>query len=368
MALLSKHSLRGYLRFVLIALGILFATTFFLHKSSSEQKGTQINLKKENSQVSDITTAANNLLKTFNGEQLERIKFDFSDDERFNWHYVPRGREGILIKEFNNIQQKLFSSLLNTSLSQKGVEKTEGVLTLESVLYDLSGQSSFRDPAEYYVSFFGTPYISIPWGWRFEGHHLSLNFTIMPAGQNGGSDTVIVSTPMFFGANPAEVREGKHKGLRVLKLEEDYARELVKSLNKEQLKEALFDEDAPNEIITGNDERVDPLNPKGISVSKLNQNQSEVLLKLIREYIENSKPKLAEQRTIDLKNSKDIYFAWAGGFEKGQPHYYRIQSNTFLIEYDNTQNNANHIHSVWRSFKNDFGVDLLRKHYEEVRH
>lgn len=173
---------------------------------------------------------------------------------------------------------------------------------------------------------------------------------------------------MFFGANPAEVREGKHKGLRVLKFEEDYARELVKSLDKEQLKETLFEEDAPSEIITGNDERVDPLNPKGISASKLKKNQLEILLMLIREYIENSEPKIAEQRTIDLKNSKELYFAWAGGFEKGQPHYYRIQSNTFLIEYDNTQNSANHIHSVWRNFTNDFGVDFLKKHYEKYKH
>jgi hypothetical protein len=313
------------------------------------------------SQSKDVISTANNLLNSLDKEQLQRIKFDFQDDERFNWDYVPTSREGIPLKELNDKQRKLLDELLNSSLSKQGVKKAEGVLILESVLFELARQSSFRDPAKYYVTFFGTPDESKPWGWRFEGHHLSLNFTVI-------KDSVIISTPMFFGANPSEIKQGKHKGLRILKFEEDYARELIKSFDMKQLKEALIDEDAPGDIMTGNNERIEPLSPKGISASELKKEQLAILLKLIRTYIENSQTELAEQRTTDLINSKEIFFGWSGGVEKDQPHYYRIQSNTFLIEYDNTQNNANHIHSVWRNFKNDFGVDVLRKHYEEVKH
>jgi len=317
----------------------------------------------ENPQSNNIVTVANIFLNSFNKDQLERIKFDFKHEERYNWNYVPTSREGIPLKEFNNYQIELLNELLNTSLSKQGVRKVEGVLILESVLYDLSGQSSFRDPGKYFVTFFNSPDKTKPWGWRLEGHHLSLNFTVI-------KDSIIVSTPIFFGANPSEVKQGKHKGSRVLKYEEDYARELIKSLDKQQYKEALIDEIAPGDIITGNDERISPLSLKGISASKLKKEQFEILLKLIKEYISNSNPEQTEWRNFDLmtSNKNEIHFAWAGGTEKGESHYYRIQSNTFLIEYDNTQDNANHIHSVWRSFKNDFGEDLLKKHYEEYRH
>jgi len=305
-----------------------------------------------------IITAAENFLNSFSKENLERIKFSFEEEERYDWHYVPRGREGIPVKELDDGQKELLKTLLNSSLSRQGVSKTEGVITLESVLNELSGRSSYRDPGKYYITFFGTPDKIKPWGWRYEGHHLSLNFTVL-------QDSVIISTPMFFGANPSEVKQGKYKQLRVLKNEEDYARELIKSFDAQQFEVALIDKEAPGDIITGNAERINPLDPKGIPVSKLSKGQVEILFKLVRTYIENSHPDFAEQRVLDLKNSGEIYFAWAGGVEKGQPHYYRIQSNTFLIEYDNTQNNASHIHSVWRSFNNDFGEDLLKNHYKE---
>jgi hypothetical protein len=331
---------------------LLISLAFLLFYKNNPEKSSNL-------QSNDIVTAANRLLNSFSEDQLDEIKFEFKNNERFEWHYIPRGREGIAIRDFSDNKKELLKDLLNASLSKQGVKKTEGVLVLESVLYDLSGQSSFRDPGKYFVTFFGTPGKIKPWGWRFEGHHLSLNFTV-------AGDSVIVSTPMFFGANPSEVQQGIHSGLRVLKFEEDYARDLVISLDPKQFDEALIDEDAPGDIITGNDERIDPLNPEGIQASKLKSDQLEILMRLIKEYIANSNPEQAEQRYFELmtSNINEIYFAWAGGTKKGQPHYYRIQSNTFLIEYDNTQDNAKHIHSVWRSFKNDFGGDLLKKHYE----
>jgi hypothetical protein len=307
----------------------------------------------------ELIAAAQKFIESFDKENLSSIQFDFNDDERRDWDYVPRTRAGIPLRRLNTEQYSSFRKLLDASLSRKGVDKAEGVILLESVLYELSGNSSYRDPGLYYISIFGRPDSIKPWGWRFEGHHLSLNFTFI-------KDSTIVSTPLFLGANPAEVKEGKHKGLRVLKPEEELARELVKSFDSQQLKKAVFDEDAPGEIITENEERVDPLNPKGINGSELNKKQQEILINLLKEYISNSNPELAEQKYSGIiKDIKDIYFAWAGGFERGEEHYYRIQSSTFLIEYDNTQNNADHIHSVWRSFQNDFGNDLLKKHYKE---
>jgi len=308
----------------------------------------------------ELNGPAIDFINSFTGDQLESLIFDFKDDERLNWDYVPAGREGIPLKELSSSQKELLKNLLESSLSRSGIIKAEGVIILEKVLQDLSGGGSYRDPGKYFVTIFGNPGNKKPWGWRYEGHHLSLNFTVV-------KDSVIISTPMFFGANPAEVKFGEHKGLRVLKNEEDYARELVKSLNKEQLKEALIEKDAPSEIITGNDERIDPLRPKGIPASKLNDAQQKILIDLVKEYINNSHSEHAEQKSIDLNklDLNELYFGWAGEMEKGKPHYYRIQSSTFLIEYDNTQNNANHIHSVWRDFENDFGEDLLKKHYKE---
>jgi hypothetical protein len=308
----------------------------------------------------NMNSAAVDFVNSFTEDQKKDLVLDFKDDERFNWDYVPAGREGIPLEELSSSQKELFQKLLESSLSGSGIKKAEGVIILEKVLQDLSGGGSYRDPGKYYITFFGGPGNGKPWGWRYEGHHLSLNFTVV-------KDSVIISTPMFFGANPAEVKQGVNKGLRVLKNEEDHARELVKSLNKEQLNEALIDEDAPGEILTGNDERIDPLRPKGIQASKLNNEQQKILINLVKEYINNSHPEHAEQKFTDLNkiDFNELYFGWAGEMEKGKPHYYRVQSSTFLIEYDNTQNNANHIHSVWRDFKNDFGEDLLKKHYKE---
>jgi hypothetical protein len=350
--------IKNHMKFYSFPAAVIFIPGIFLFFGSSKDLNKSSTLGEN-----DLNSGAINFINTFNDDQLEHLIFDFKDDERKNWNYVPVSREGIPVKEFSSSQKELFRKLMESSLSQSGIKKAEGVIILEKVLQDLSGDASYRDPGKYYVTIFGKPGNEKPWGWRYEGHHLSLNFTVI-------EDSVIISTPMFFGANPAVVKEGEHKGLRVLKFEEDYARELIKSLYKEQLKVAVIEEDAPGEIITGNDERIDTMNPKGISAAELKSEQKYILIKLIKEYISNSHPGNAEQKYMDLSklNLNELFFAWAGETGKGQPHYYRIQSSTFLIEYDNTQNNANHIHSVWRDFKNDFGEDVLKEHYKEFHH
>jgi hypothetical protein len=194
-----------------------------------------------------------------------------------------------------------------------------------------------------------------------EGHHLSLNFTIVKG-------HLFATAPRFLGANPAEVAKGNLTGVRALANEEDLARKLVKSLDQKQQRKAFFRERAYRDIVTGSDEKVSPLELVGISARELNKDQSGLLTRLIDEYVSTVPPEIAQQRMDAIRKSgmDQIHFGWAGGVEPGQPHYYRIQGPTFLIEYDNVQNGANHIHTVWRDFGSDFGRDLLREHYRKA--
>jgi hypothetical protein len=208
---------------------------------------------------------------------------------------------------------------------------------------------------KYFVSIFGTPSMSGVWGWGVEGHHLSINFTIRD-GQ------LFRATPSFFGSNPGEVRQGPRAGLRVLGAEEDLGRKLVTSLNDEQWKKALVNVTAPKEMLTEAKRHVDPLKPEGISDAELTPAQKEDLDKVIHEFLFRIRPDIAKERWDQIKKEGSIHFAWAGEREKGKPHYYRVQGPTFLLEYDNTQNDANHIHTVWREFHGDFGQDLLAEH------
>ncbi len=232
-------------------------------------------------------------------------------------------------------------------------------MSLEDVLRAMEhGTGPERDPEKYYFSIFGQPSAEGTWGYRVEGHHLSQNYTVV-----GGH---VAGAPSFFGANPAEVREGPRKGLRTLAAEEDLGRAVIQSLDPEQRKIAVVDKDAYKDILTF-DSRQAALKgqPSGLPASKMNAKQFDLLMTLLEEYAHNMPEQIAESREEQIKKAgKDIYFAWAGGVEKGDPHYYRVQTASFLIEYDDTQNNANHIHSVWRDFNGDFGVDLLKLHYQ----
>jgi hypothetical protein len=229
-----------------------------------------------------------------------------------------------------------------------------------------SGQQSdvfLRNPEGYFFSVFGMPSPRGAWGWRVEGHHVSLNFTVV----NG---TFVAATPSFFGSNPAEVRDGPRKGLRILAAEEDSARSLLGVLDASQRAKAIIAQAAPGDIQTMNALSIDMLSPAGIVAAELTPVQREHLLKLIDVYASAMAPDLASDRLAKLKKAgvEKIAFAWAGDTERGKRHYYRVQGPTFLIEYDNTQNDANHIHSVWRDFEGDFGRDLLREHLSTVAH
>lgn len=316
------------------------------------------------SAAEQMTEAANSFLATLTQEQKAKATFEIKNEERHNWHFIPRERKGLPLKEMQPPQRHLAMALLNSGLSQKGFYKSAAIMTLEQILAEMEGAGARfrRDPDLYFISIFGAPDTKKPWGWRFEGHHLAINFTVV----NGK----VAGSPSFMGTNPAEVRQGPRKGLRVLAAEEDIARDLLKSLSTEQQKKAIISDKAPADIITGAARKAKPLKEEGIRFTELNSDQKQKLDALLREYVYRCRSEVAD---VDLEKIKKaglekIWFVWAGGKDKGQPHYYRVQGPTFLLEYDNTQNNNNHVHAVWRDFEGDFGEDILRKHYDENAH
>lgn len=306
-----------------------------------------------------MTNAARAFLSGLTPDLRARAVFPLSADERMNWHFVPIERKGVALREMTSAQKHLAEALLSAGLSQQGIIKAHTIMSLDQILKDMEkGTGPERDPEKYYVTIFGEPAEQGTWAYRFEGHHISLNFTIV----NGR----IASSPSFFGDNPAEVKEGPRAGLRALMREEDLGRALVQSLDPGQRAIAIVDKTAPRDIITF-DSRKAALNgqPSGLPFSRLNAKQKEALGELVSEYAGNFPPQIADMRMEQYRKTQgSLYFAWAGGTEKGEPHYYRVQTPAFLIEYDDTQNNANHIHSVWRDFEGDFGVDLLAQHYQ----
>ncbi|CAN5665912.1 DUF3500 domain-containing protein [soil metagenome] len=311
-----------------------------------------------------MVDTANAFLTSLPAESKLKAQFALSDEERLNWHFIPRERKGLPIKEMSQDQRLLAHALLNTGLSYRGYIKATTIMSLEEVLYTIEGAGDEakreaarlkRDPERYFFSIFGEPSMTGNWGWRVEGHHLSLNFTIKD-GQ------LMRATPSFFGTNPGEVRVGNRTGLRVLGSEEDLGRKLVKSLDEAQWKKALVNETAPKEMLTEAKRAVTPLTPDGISDADLTSEQKENLHQIIREFLFRIRPEIAEESWKEILASGPVHFAWAGGREPKQPHYYSVQGKTFLLEYDNTQNDANHVHTVWRDFDSDFGADILGEH------
>lgn len=316
-----------------------------------------------------MAEAATALLNSLNDEQKAKIKFDFKDTaEREFFHFVPdnniqqtlkRGRKGLILGEMTPPQKHLAHALLNAGLSQRGYIKATSIMSLEEILRIMEkDDGQRRNPEKYYFSIFGEPSESGTWSYRVEGHHLSLHFTVV----NGKA----VATPIFYGTNPAEVKQGPRAGLRVLGKEEDLGRELVKALTAEQKKTAIVSQEAYKDILTAADRRAALKGqPNGLQASKMNAKQKQLLQAVLEEYCYNLPDQVAQVR-LDLikKAGTNIYFAWAGSEERGQKHYYRIAAPSFLVEYDNTQNDANHVHSIWREYAGDFAEDLLKAHLQ----
>ena len=314
-----------------------------------------------------MATAAGTFLAALSPEQRQRAAFPFESDERFRWNFIPSEafpRNGLLLREMTGPQRVLAHNLLKTGLSQRGYLTYTGIIELENILKALEKGGKFvRDPDGYLVSVFGTPGAAGTWGWRVEGHHVSLHFTIV----NG---TAIASSPTFAGTNPAEVPDGPEKGKRVLGAHEDVGRTLMTSLDAAQRATAVFGDVAPNEIVTSNSNTIDPLAPAGLKASAMTAPQREQLMRIVDTYAGMMAPDIAADRVARIRTAgvENLTFAWAGPLERGQKHYYRVQGPTFLIEFDNSQNDGNHVHSVWRDFNGDFGRDLLREHLRTAQH
>ena len=338
-------------------LATAFASLFFL---SCQSQGNQ-------AATNTMSGAANNFLQLLNAGQKSETQFLFDDEERYNWHYVPKDRKGIALKQLNDAQYKAAMDLLRTALSDIGYQKTTAIIKLENVLREVEGRpagDTYRDPGNYRFSIFGNPSDSI-WGWRLEGHHISFNFSAQ-------NNSLVSGTPGFLGSNPAVVQSGSEKGLQILKDETELGFNLLYSLNTDQKAKAIINKRAPGDIITTNTRKAIIENPQGILYSEFNNDQKKLFMQLLTLYIHRYKQSLATQMMKEIEGAglNNLRFAWAGDEQPGvgHPHYYRIQGPTVIIEYDNTQNNANHVHSVVRDLKRDFGGDQLLEHYKQHKH
>jgi hypothetical protein len=290
-----------------------------------------------------MAQAATTFLNGLNEEQRPRAMFAFDDEERLNWHWIPRNRNGIAFRDFNEQQRSLSLDLLRTGLSEGGAQKAFDIIELQDV--ELG-----RDPQAYFFSVFGAPGAAEAWGWRFEGNHLSMNYAI-----TGDRLTI---TPMFWGIAPTIGRSGRFTDVRLMDREENAARELLLSLDENRRASTRFSPNALTNLATTTQRRITPLDPVGIAVGDLSPDQMRLVSEIIDTYTGTMPVGVAtEQREkIRAAGMETIRFGWAGSAEPGQPHYYRLQGPTFLLEFDNSRDSGRHIHSVWRDFADDFGA------------
>jgi hypothetical protein len=313
-----------------------------------------------------MTTAARSFLDALTPAQREQATFAFDSAERMKWNFIPDEafpRDGLPLKAMTAPQRELAHGLLRTGLSERGYMTYSQIIGLEHILKAIEDGRMARDHEAYRFSVFGDPTPQGTWGWRVEGHHVSLHFSVVKG-------TAVASTPSFAGSNPAEVRDGAQKGQRTLGALEDAGRALVTALTAAQRGTAVLDATAPNEIATRNQLDINPLAPEGLKAAAMTAPQRELLTALLDAYAGLMAPEIAADRLVKIQTAgiENVAFAWAGPLERGAKHYYRVQGPTFLIEYDNTQNDGNHVHSVWRDFRGDFGRDLLRDHLQASLH
>jgi hypothetical protein len=320
-----------------------------------------------------MVDAANALLATVAGgptgiettigfDRGRNLALELDDPARESWTYWPTQRVGVPFDVMTAEQRKLTQALLTSALSSRGYLKVVHVMQLEQILGMLDTIGFPRGVGHYEIVLFGKPELDAPWSWRFEGHHVSLNVAVAPDG--------VAVTPTFFGSNPGEVRSGPLTGFRALGAEEDLGRELVRSLSDAQRRRAVVSSEAPRDILTGNlgkpperwDEWQATVLPVGIPVAELNEVQRHWVRRILEEVVGVYRPELADAKLAAI-DAASLSFAWMGSVERGAPHYFRLQGEDFLFEFDNVQDNANHVHSVWRDKRADFGRDLLGEHY-----
>jgi hypothetical protein len=330
-----------------------------------------------------MLTTARAFLDSLAPAQRERALYPFDSEERFNWAFFPMQRNGLAFRDLLPYQSVLGHALISAGYSPTGAAKARMIMSLDEILFEneldmarglvetLPDRAKMffasmgaeqlwrntRDPLNYYLTIFGTPAPDDTWGWRVDGHHVCLNAVVVDGRE-------VRLAPTFFGANPARILTGPRAGLRVLAAEEDLARDLVQSLDAGQRARAVIEPEAPRDILSYNYRRAESLGSAGITADALAPDQRDRLMALLDEYAAGMPEEVAAARRAQVTNTShaDLVFAWAGGLDRGQKHYYRIQTPSFLIEYDNTQNEGNHIHTVWRDFQGDYGLDVLGEH------
>lgn len=307
-----------------------------------------------------MSKAANAFLKNLNDAQKSKASFGYDDKERLNWHFIPRERKGLPLKELEGPALQSALALIRSGLSESGYDQTLNVMSLEETLYLLEGgnreeRRAKRDPQKYYLSVFGAPGDSGVWGWRLEGHHISLNYSVKDG-------KVVASTPEFFGANPGTLEAGPGRTIRVLGAEEDIARQILKLCNEDQKKACWLDKAAPDDLRGGGVLQPETTAAVGLPAGKMSADQKKLLAELLNEYLKNMPADVVRERREKLEKAgvDNIHFAWWGDSERNARHYYRVQGPTFIIEYNNTQNSANHVHSMWRDMSGDFAIPLAK--------
>jgi hypothetical protein len=315
-----------------------------------------------------MAESAERFLSSLTADQRARAAFPFDAEDRLRFHFIPPEtfeRQGVTIKEMSAAQRQRAHALLASGLSARGHMTAMQIMEAEGILQTLEGpdRQFARDPEAYYVSVFGTPSSDGSWGWRWEGHHLSLHFTVVEG-------DVTVSTPTFLSASPAEVPSGPKRGMRPLARQEDAGRALLSSLDAAQRDVAIVADVAPTNILAAMEPAVGPLAGDGIRASALNDVQRALLMDVVEAYTSVMAPDIAALRweRIRAAGTDGITFAWAGGTLRGEVSYFRVQGPTFVIEYDNTARDPNHVHSGWRDFDGDFGRDVLREHVGMLPH
>jgi hypothetical protein len=309
-----------------------------------------------------IERAVIDFLNSLGRAERRQAMFSFASGERFDWHYIPKERKGLALAAMSEAQRHLAKSILRAALSERGYSRTEEIMQLDAILAEMEQDHETYGPLNYVFTIFGQPGNGAPWGWRVDGHHLSLNFSHAPDG--------VSVTPIFYGANPATVEQGPLQGLRVLGGEEDLGRELIRSLDADERGTAIIRHAAFEDILTGPGRETSLKRSLGLALGQMSEGHRALALRIIEEFVGTLKPSLAEAERTRLRAAgiERIHFAWAGALEPRQPHYYRLHGPNLVIEYDNTQNDANHIHSVWHDPTRDFGGDLLGRHYEHASH
>jgi len=309
----------------------------------------------------DMAETATYFLAALNEAQRAKAVYELKADERLNWHFIPKTRHGLSMKEMTLTQRPLALALLASGLSARGFINAMTISTLEDILAEIEkGKGPARDQELYFVTIFGQPGPENTWAWRFEGHHLALNFTVIKG-------KYVIGAPAFMGSNPQNVLEGPRKGMRLLGEVEDAGRKVIQALNDEQKKKAIFQSEVPKDIFTAANRKAVIATPAGLPLSEMTAPQKELVMSVIKEYVNRMRPEMAAEDLAKIEKSgvDKILFGWIGTLELRKPHYYRVHGPTFLIEYDNIQNDSNHVHSVWRDLENDFGGDLLAKHYQD---